>query len=257
MGYDESAKEIVVNASRTEALFLMRCWYDNSDIGPLALGLAIAQLKSVDLSKEFLKEKANVDASWHQESIDLSKGFLEKYETIYEFDRNSIGFPPLPTNGTVRVETVYRETWSMEYPPPNYDVIFNFDDDPVGYRRTARSVALKQSGTNYQWVHEQMTFYGPKTYTTIDGTFNEHVVITCEKEQVAYHGTVLQGTAVSYSGNDPRLSGGGLHTYNLTIPQVAPILLSWGYRYDVTNAQPSPGAHPNQTKDGPSGSAQE
>ena len=56
----------------------------------------------------------------------LSTDPLKLYPALFSVDRTKMGFPPLPTNGTVRILTVDRKNWKLEYPPPNYDVMFQF-----------------------------------------------------------------------------------------------------------------------------------
>jgi len=66
-------------------------------------------------------------------------------------------------------------------------------------------------------------------------------IITARKTKrpLSFVGTDLKGTAVSYSGEDPRLAGHSWPEHNLTSAQVGPILREWGYKYDIDQAQPS------------------
>ncbi len=187
-----------------------------------------------------------------QQVVAVSDTVLARYQAIFEVDRRAMGFPPLPTKGMVKIETVDRANWGYEYPPPTYDVMLHFYDivDGESYPYVARTVALKRTTEGLKWVHEQIVYHGPRRYTTVDGTFNEQITLTCEKEQVAVIGTALTGTAVSYSGNDTRLAG-------LTIAQVGPILREWGYDYDIENAQQPPGSDPSKTANDPAGTLQE
>jgi hypothetical protein len=178
-----------------------------------------------------------VEQSWHQQSSPASNKLPEKYEVIYGIERDKMGFPALPTSGSVKVERIHRDTWAMEYPPPNYDVMLHFYDQREGHYRQATTVGLKKKEGRLIWIGEQHTLKGPKTYTTVDGTFNEQITITFETEQMAYVGTTLTGTAVTYSGPDGRLAGKSQHADNLTITQVAPILREWGYSYEADRAQ--------------------
>ncbi len=171
--------------------------------------------------------------------VDVSDEAMAPYQAALAVDRRAMGFPPLPTNGKVKIVLIDKANWGYEYPPPAYDVMLHFYEitNRGSYPYVYRAVALKMDTKGFKWIHEQIVFGGPKRYTTVDGTFNERITLTCEKEQVAFIGTALEGTAVSYSGNDNRLADRTLHTDNLSIGQVAPILREWGYDYDIEKAQ--------------------
>ncbi len=51
--------------------------------------------------------------------------------------------------------------------------------------RTYRTIAFRRDGQGYRWIGEQETFTGPHKYTTVDGTFNEEIVLTYEVEHVS------------------------------------------------------------------------
>jgi len=185
--------------------------------------------------------------SWKQEITPISKTFFDKYSAAYEVDREKMGFTVLPTTGSVKVETILRTTWAKEYPPPVYDVMLHFYDRSGGtsYKHQARTVALKKVEGRLVWISEQLSFYGPKQYTTSDGTFNESITITSEKEQVVIQGMDLKGTSIMYSGPDSRLAIQNQHADNLTIDQITPILKEWGYHYNINNAQPKDALNSN------------
>ena len=174
--------------------------------------------------------------------VQVTDQILAPYQKALAVDRRTLGFPPLPTNGMVKIDIVDRAHWGYEYPPPNYDVMLHFyENTDRFYPNVSHGVALKRSAEGLKWVHESMLFYGPKRYTTVDGAFNEYISIVCETEQVSFIGTNLQGTAISYSGPDSRLVDQGQFAHNLTIAQVAPILREWGYKYDIDQIQPANG----------------
>ena len=185
--------------------------------------------------------------SSNMESTPISEAFLKQYDVIYRIDYKKIGFPPLPTSGLVEVETIFRDKWAKKYPPPNYDVLLHFYDDPPGYRYSSRTVGLKSNGEHYKWIGDQQNFYGPNKFTTkAEGTLNEQIILTCETEQMAFIGTNYTGTVVMYSGPDARLSTNGAHAFNLSLQQVAPILREWGYDYNTETAQQSVPGYPPQ-----------
>ena len=176
-----------------------------------------------------------------QRRVRITPQSLAPYADALAYPRAKYGFTPLPTNGWMKVESIDRENWSASYPPPVYDVMLHFYDGSAGagYKYQARTVGLKKVEGRLVWIGEQQLFHGPKTYTTVDGTFNEQITITFETEQMAYVGTTLTGTAVTYSGPNARLAGKRQHADNLTINQVGPFLREWGYKYEVDRAQPS------------------
>ena len=150
-----------------------------------------------------------------------------------------MGFPPLPTNGSVRILTVDRKNWRLEYPPPNYDVSFQFYEGSTFYPYSSRFVALKRKDGEYKWVSEQVTFNGPKQHMVNEQLLNEYISIMCEIEQVGVQGKSIAGTLIIYSGPDKRLAVKGDSAEGLTVSQIGPILREWGYHYDLDRAQPN------------------
>ncbi len=167
--------------------------------------------------------------------VEVSDEALAPYQAALAVDRQAMGFPPLPTNGKVEIDIIDKANWGYKYPPPAYDVMLHFDQatDHESCPSVHRVVALKMDTEGLKWIHEQIVFHGPKQFTTVDGTFNEYIAITCEKEQIAFIGKALEGTNISYTGNDTRLAD----KEYLSILQIAPILREWGYHYDIDKAQ--------------------
>ena len=83
------------------------------------------------------------------------------------FNRLPYGFTPLPKAARVRWE------WSSG---GRYDAMLHI------YSKTSRTIAFRKINGGYRWIGEQETFQGPKQYTTVDGTFNECVMLTYEIE---------------------------------------------------------------------------
>jgi hypothetical protein len=77
----------------------------------------------------------------------------------------------------------------------------------------------------------------PRRYTVDGQLANETITLTCEVEQVAYHGTNIAGTAITYDGPDKRLAPSRDHAEGLSVSQTAPILREWGYQYDQDKVQ--------------------
>jgi hypothetical protein len=174
-------------------------------------------------------------SGFEQEIVASSDKALIPYQTAIAVDRQEMGFPPLSTDCDIKIETVDRDNWDYEYPPPAYDVMLHFYEitNQGDFHYIYRTVALKMTADGYKWIGEQICYHGPNTYTTIDGTFNEQIAITSENEQIAFIGRNLEGTAISYSGNDSRLPSTGNHAQNLSIAQITPILQEWGYNYGI------------------------
>jgi hypothetical protein len=124
------------------------------------------------------------------------------------FDRASYGFSPIPKSADVRLER--RHT-------TRYDVMLHIA------ARTVRTIAFRRDDDTYIWIGEQESFVGPKKYKTVDGTFNEAIVLTYETQKVS--GYPLNQLNVTYHGDDPRLADRS----TLTLSAVKPILNEWGY----------------------------
>ena len=130
------------------------------------------------------------------------------WQAAKSFDREAYGFSPLPSNGLVSIE--WRSGGA-------YDAMIHI------YATTQRTIAFRKTSAGYCWIHEQESFQGPKEYTTVDGTFKEHIVLNYETECVA--GTDTNKLSIYYFGEDPRLEP----RRDLTLPDVTPILREWGY----------------------------
>ncbi|HWQ90911.1 MAG TPA: hypothetical protein VN673_04515 [Clostridia bacterium] len=155
---------------------------------------------------------------------------------IRRFDRAEAGFPALPTNGSVKIETIDRQNWNREYSPPHYDVMLHFVEDPPGFRYSYCTVAFRKSADGLRWIGEQDSFHGPLQYEADGVMVHETVTITRETEQMAFVGTNISGTVITYQGPDPRLKSGLFA--GLGPADIGPMLREWGYDYQVDKAQP-------------------
>jgi hypothetical protein len=124
------------------------------------------------------------------------------------FDRTVYGFSPIPRSADGRLEL---------RPTGRYDAMLHITT------KTVRTIAFRKENGNYLWIGEQESFDGPKKYKTVDGVFNEAVVLTYETQSIS--GYPLNQLNVTYRGEDPRLAGRN----NLTLAVVKPILKEWGY----------------------------
>ena len=139
----------------------------------------------------------------------------------------------------VRILTVDRAGWDRKYPPPNYDVSFQFYEGSSSYPPTSRFIALKRSGDGYTVVCEQMSYHGPRRYEADETMVNESISILNETEQTTFVGTNIAGTVVSYSGPDLRFgkASWGNHAEGLKPSDIGPALREWGYDYTLDKAQ--------------------
>lgn len=173
-----------------------------------------------------------------EQHVAVSSEVFKSYSALFDVDRAGMGLPPLPTTGDVKIFTVDREHWMREYPPPNYDVSFQFYEGQTEYPRIARFVALKRTDDGYKWVSELVTFSGPARFVFDESEVNEWICITVETEQVTHIGANIKGTVIDYEGPDKRLTRARRRGDNLTPGQIGPILREWGYNYDADKTQP-------------------
>lgn len=128
---------------------------------------------------------------------------------IAKVDRASLGFTLIPTNAIVRLES---------RPHDGYDAMLHIDGD------TSRTIAFRKTPNGYKWIGEQEGYTGPKTYTTVDGTFHEMIFVTYETENVS--GVPLNKIFVQYFGENARLT----KRNNLALADVKPILAEWSQK---------------------------
>jgi len=126
-------------------------------------------------------------------------------QAITAVDRASLGFTSIPTNAGVMLETGSRS---------NYDAMLHV------YADTHRTIAFRKTQDGYRWIGEQEIHFGPKMFTDVDGTFQEHLVVEYQTEPV--NGIPTNQIHVSYYGQDSRLAG-----RDLTLAGIQPILDEW------------------------------
>ena len=127
-------------------------------------------------------------------------------KAIEAVDRASLGFTAIDHAAKVRLES---------RPRAGYDAMLHIGG------QTSRTIAFRKVPEGYKWIHEQEIHTGPKTYTTVDGTFHEQIVVTYGVEPVSGHAP--NTLHVQYSGEDPRLPA----YQPLTLDQVRPIIDEW------------------------------
>ncbi len=149
------------------------------------------------------------------EKVSLSDPRLKPMlDAIAAVDRQSLGFAPIASGASVTLETANRAK-------RGYDVMLHVFS-PGAYS----TIALWRTRGGYQWVGEQEAHYGPLTYTTVDGTFNEDITITYDTIRIS--GYPLNQTCITYDGPDSRLAPkSGFYRSDLTLAEVQPILEEW------------------------------
>ena len=125
---------------------------------------------------------------------------------IAAVDRASLGFTPIPTNADILLEIG---------PRSGYDTMLHV------YADTHRTIAFRKTSDGFRWIGEQEIHYGPKMFTDVDGTFQEHLVVEYQIEPV--NGIPTNQIYVSYTGQDSRLAGRS----DLTISNVTSFLEEW------------------------------
>jgi hypothetical protein len=124
------------------------------------------------------------------------------------FDRVSHGFTPLPKTADVGLESSRSG---------KYDAMLHI------YAKPSRTMFFRKTNGGYRWIGEQEMLEGPKKFTSPDGTFSEHIVLTYEIEGV--FGFPTNRLNVLYEGKDSRLAS----RWNMTLDDARPILKEWGY----------------------------
>jgi hypothetical protein len=122
--------------------------------------------------------------------------------------RVALGFTPVEPSADIRIE---RHSKGV------YDVMLHI------YGSTSRTIAFRRTPAGFEWIHEQEIYSGPKTYTTVDGTFHEQITVTYETAPVSGHNDGK--IHIEYSGEDPRLSAADRS--DLTWEQVRPVIAEW------------------------------
>jgi hypothetical protein len=141
------------------------------------------------------------------EGIALSDPRLADFSDLLEVDRKGLGIPPLPPAADVVADRGLRGPCDAIL-----QVYSKYQQRGIGFRRV--------DGT-LKWIREQVVVYGPRTYTTADGTFEEHLTFTCEQSRVA--DSKKYSLTIDYSGPDETLR----RRADLKPGDVAPLLDQW------------------------------
>jgi hypothetical protein len=141
----------------------------------------------------------------HFEAISLSDPSLAEFSDLQKVDRKGLRIPDLPSNASITVER-------GEGP---YDAMLH-----VYSKQQSRTIAFKKVDGKMKWIHEQVVIEGPRKYSTVDGTFQEHVTFTYETSRVS--DTVQDQLVVEYVGPEKALIG-----RKLSPNDVKPLLEKW------------------------------
>jgi hypothetical protein len=142
-------------------------------------------------------------------AIALTDRRLAEFDDMHSIEREKLGLPPLPATAKVEVERSSRAGTP-------YDAMLH-----VYAQQQSRTIAFRRRGEELKWIHEQVTVYGPRQFTEVDGTFTERVTLTYETSRVAHFR--LNQLNVSYRGPDANLSAKS----DPTLADVKPLLDQW------------------------------
>jgi len=138
-------------------------------------------------------------------SDEIVRPYLSALEKV---DRASLGFTPISANARIEIEYAGGAR--------GYDVMLHV------YAETSRTIAFRKTAAgSYEWIGEQEIFTGPRRYETVDGVFNEQIVINYDKVPIS--GAPVNQVYIIYHGDDPRFAG----KFFLTLQEVRPILEEW------------------------------
>jgi hypothetical protein len=124
-------------------------------------------------------------------------------------DRLSLGFTSINKDAKIKLEIPGGGLLDNKA----YDAMLHFY-----CKKTARTIAFRKKDDKYVWIGEQEVFYGPKQYTTPDGTFNEEIVMTYEIERVS--GYLLNQLDIYYRGPDDLWK-------EIKIEEALPLIKKW------------------------------
>ena len=110
---------------------------------------------------------------------------LKPFADMFVVDRAQYGFSPLPSDARV-----YIERDPKCYTDCGYDVMLH-----IYKGKSAHLVSFQKKSGIYKWVGEQEVCWGPREFRTVNGRFNENLVITYAQGQAGQ----LDGLLINYS----------------------------------------------------------
>jgi hypothetical protein len=130
-------------------------------------------------------------------------------KAVAAVDRAALGFTPILPN---------TELWLGES-GPGYSQMLEVYGTSQGVRR---AITFRKTQDRYQWIGEMEMHYGPKTFTTFQGSSQERLVVEYSTEPLGGMRTTNQ-IRIRYFGDDIRLKRS-----DLTLADVQPFLQEWG-----------------------------
>lgn len=104
-------------------------------------------------------------------NIALSDPSLTEFSDLLQVDRAGLGIPPLPAKADVVVD---------RYGKAPYDAMLH-----IYAMHQSRTIAFRRENGAMKWIGEQVVAYGPRQYTTVDGTYDEEMVFNYETSRVS------------------------------------------------------------------------
>lgn len=129
------------------------------------------------------------------------------WAAIARVDRESLGFTAIAPDAKIFLE-------GKAVVGRNYDARLEI------YAETSRTIEFRKVGTDYEWIYEQESHTGPKTYNGVD---KEEITITYQTQPVSGAPQNRLHMDILYRGDDPRL----VNRYDLTLADVTPTLQEW------------------------------
>jgi hypothetical protein len=124
-------------------------------------------------------------------------------------NRAALGFTPILPN---------TELW-VGQPRPGYSQILEVYG---ASQRTRRAITFRMTQDGYEWIGEMEMHYGPKTFTTFQGSSQEKLVVEYSTEPYGGNRTANQ-IKIRYFGDDMRL-----RQKDLTLADIKPFLQECG-----------------------------
>ncbi len=132
---------------------------------------------------------------------------LEPFRSMHAVDRSQYGMTALPSQARVRID----KTDSSYVQSHGYAMIHI-------YGKSVHHIVFRLENGSYRWVGEQEQCWGPQRFDTVDGRFNEMVVVSYF-QNIPDH---LNGLHATYSG-----PGNPTET-EISISRAKQLLKEWG-----------------------------
>lgn len=126
------------------------------------------------------------------------------WAAIARVDREPLGFTAIAPDAKIFLEG--------KLPGGDHDAMLHI------HAETSRTITFRKVGSDYEWIGEQESHTGPKTYNGVD---KEEITIIYGTQHVS--GALQKHLSILHRGDDPRLA----HRFDLTLADVTPILQEW------------------------------